>query len=106
LPFFEAFDSPTSLTSCARRDSSTHAPQALELLNGPLSNELATAFAQRLEAETNPDPLHRINLAYQLAMGRPPSPLELRIATKFLREQSLKEFALALFNLNGVLYVF
>ena len=33
LPFLEAFDAPALLTSCARRESSTHAPQALELLN-------------------------------------------------------------------------
>jgi hypothetical protein len=34
-----------------RRESSTHAPQALELLNGRTANELARAFAARLRSE-------------------------------------------------------
>ena len=44
-PFLDVFDSPALMTSCGRRESSTHAPQALELLNGRLSNELASSFA-------------------------------------------------------------
>ena len=50
LPFMETFDAPALQTSCSRRESSTHAPQALELLNGPLSNDLAEAFAGRLQS--------------------------------------------------------
>ena len=45
LPFEEVFDAPDTLLSCARREQSTHAPQALELLNGQTSNDLAAAFA-------------------------------------------------------------
>ena len=41
LPFMEVFDAPDTLLSCARREQSTHAPQALELLNGQTSNDLA-----------------------------------------------------------------
>jgi hypothetical protein len=48
LPFMETFDQPSLQNSCARRESSTHAPQALELLNGRWSNDLAVAFAERL----------------------------------------------------------
>src|SRR5215212_6562941 len=48
LPFLEVFDAPAILLSCARREQSTHAPQALELLNGKTSNELAAVFAKRL----------------------------------------------------------
>ena len=36
LPFMEVFDAPDVQISCPRRESSTHAPQALELLNGDL----------------------------------------------------------------------
>ena len=56
LPFMEVFDQPALQTSCARRESSTHAPQALELLNGKLANDLAEAFAQRLIAEAGSEP--------------------------------------------------
>jgi hypothetical protein len=38
-------------------------------------------------------------------MGRPPTPDERTLSLAFLREQPLKEFALAVFNLNGFLYV-
>ena len=48
LPFEEVFDAPDTLLSCARREQSTHAPQALELLNGQTSNDLAAEFADRI----------------------------------------------------------
>jgi mono/diheme cytochrome c family protein len=105
LPFLETFDAPAMLTSCARRETTTHAPQALELLNGALSNELAGAFAARLEAETGGSPDRVVERAFRLALGRPPTVEERELSLAFLREQPLKEFALALFNLNGFLYV-
>jgi hypothetical protein len=105
LPFMETFDQPALLTSCGRRESSTHAPQALEMLNSRLSNELAAAFAERLEKETGGDPGRIVERGYWLAVGRPPAAKERALSTAFLKEQPLKEFALALFNLNAFLYV-
>ncbi len=105
LPFMETFDQPALLTSCGRRESSTHAPQALELLNGKLSNELAAAFAERVEKETGGDAGRVIERAYWLSVGRPPTSKERSLAAAYLKEQPLKEFALALFNLNAFLYV-
>jgi hypothetical protein len=105
LPFMEVFDQPDLITSCARRVSSTHPPQSLELLNGELSNRLAVDFAARLKAEAGDDPAKQIELAYWLAAGRPPSEQERKLAREFLREQPLREFALAMFNLNSFLYV-
>ena len=52
LPFMDTFDAPALQSSCSRRESSTHAPQALELLNGQLSNDLARSFASRLREES------------------------------------------------------
>jgi hypothetical protein len=37
LPFMGVFDAPDMQLSCPRREQSTHAPQALELLNGQTS---------------------------------------------------------------------
>jgi len=105
LPFLEAFDAPALMTSCARRESSTHAPQALELLNGRTSNELAAALAHRLEQETGGDRRQIIERAYRLTLGRSPTEEERKLSDAFLGEQPLSEFALALFNLNGLLYV-
>jgi mono/diheme cytochrome c family protein len=105
LPSMEVFDQPTLNASCGRRECSTHAPQALELLNGNLSNQLAEAFAERLTRQAGTDSSARIDLAFRLAAGRLPTPEEKRLAIAFLERHPLKEFTLALFNLNAFLYV-
>jgi uncharacterized protein DUF1549/uncharacterized protein DUF1553 len=109
LPFLEVFDAPDILLSCARREQSTHAPQALELLNGKTSNDLAGAFAQRLLTERKTTS-ERVHYAWRLATGRLPSAGEKAIAMKFFGSNSndpeaMKEFALAVFNFNSFLYV-
>ncbi len=105
LPFMETFDAPALQTSCPRRETSTHAPQALELLNGDFANEMAGAFAKRLVRECGRRPERIVQRAFRLALGRSPTPREQKLSVEFLRDQSVKEFALAVFNLNGFLYV-
>jgi hypothetical protein len=105
LPMLEVFDAPALSTSCPRREASTHVPQALELLNGRLANDLASVFADRLRREAGGVPSQTIHRAYLLAIGRPPTPREEALAHEFLRDGPLEEFTLALFNLNGFLYV-
>jgi hypothetical protein len=107
LPFMQVFDAPDMLVSCPRRESSTHAPQALEMLNGDLANRMAKAFSARLLREAGADPRRQVDLAYRLATGRAPRLAELRMALEFLKEgeQAREQFALAMFNLNGFLYV-
>ncbi|MES1260415.1 MAG: DUF1553 domain-containing protein, partial [Acidobacteriota bacterium] len=111
LPFMQAFDAPDMAGSCPRRESSTHAPQALELLNGDLANGMAKALAARLLAEAGPDHRKQIRLTWQLAAGRSPGPEELRLAMQFLNvdraneAKAREQFALAVFNLNSFLYV-
>src|ERR1041385_9483849 len=109
LPFVEVFDAPDTLLSCARREQSTHAPQALELMNGKTSNELAAVFAERLIKERS-TPAERIDYAWRLTAGRLPTASEKAPALKFLSTApddppKVKEFALAVFNLNAFLYV-
>ena len=109
LPFMGVFDAPDMQLSCPRREQSTHAPQALELLNGQTSNDLAQAFAARL-AEERPTAAARIDRAWHLAIGRPPTPKEKLLAERYLAEEAgsplrLKELALDVFNLNAFLYV-
>ena len=64
---------PDMNISCARRESSTHAPQALELMNGDLANRLAVDFAKRLETEAGRSRAKQVELAYKLAAGRAPT---------------------------------
>ena len=105
LPFLQVFDAPESLVSCPRRESSTHAPQALELLNGSFANEMAQAFSATLLREAGPSQRRQIELAYRLAAGRAPKPVELAIALKFFETGARDQFALAMLNLNSFLYV-
>jgi hypothetical protein len=109
LPFMGVFDAPDTLLSCPRREQSTHAPQALEMLNGSLSNQLAEAFADRLRKEARADSA-RVDRAWRLALGRPPTQKEKALALQYLAAKpndavTLKELALDVFNLNAFMYV-
>ncbi|HEU0122277.1 MAG TPA: DUF1549 and DUF1553 domain-containing protein [Bryobacteraceae bacterium] len=104
LPFMQVFDSPDTLLSCARREQSTHAPQALELLNGTVSNELAVSFAKHLQGTAR----QRVDRAWQLATGRLPNAKERALSLQYLDDPdpaAASEFALSLFNSNAFLYV-
>jgi len=106
LPMMEVFDAPDLAVSCPRRESSTHAPQTLEMLNGKFSNEKAKVFAERLQREAGADNRKFVNRAYELATGRPATAKELQIALSYLSSTGTREqFALAVFNLNSFLYV-
>jgi len=101
MPFNQVFDAPDTLLSCARRDQSTHAPQALELLNGTLSNDLAVAFSKQLTGD-------KVTQAFRLATGRAPNAKERLVSKKYLDDPdpaAVTEFALSLFNSNAFLYV-
>jgi hypothetical protein len=101
----ELFDQPDLQTSCPRREASTHSPQALEMLNGTLSNQLAEALAERLRRECPDSPNDQLQHAFLLTVGRCPTPAEQRLALEFLGEHPLRELALALFNTNAFFYV-
>jgi hypothetical protein len=105
LPFMEVFDQPSAQTSCAQREQSTHALQALELLNGRLANELAHAFAGRLQQASMNDRDFLIRYAFAACVGRAPSDREQQLAQGFLARNELSEFCLAMYNLNAFLYV-
>ena len=98
LPMAETFDAPNLSTSCARRQSTIVAPQALTLLNGALTRTEAEHFAKRIEA--NPDP---ITDAFWLALSRPPTEKERHAAEPL--KSNLPSLAAVLFNLNEFLYV-
>ena len=106
LPFMEVFDPPDLQTSCARRESSTHAPQALEMLNGELSQRPGRGVRPSDQAEAGDDPRTAVERAFRLAAGRGPhGPESAHLALRIPPRQPLEEFALAMFNLNAFLYV-
>ncbi len=75
-PFFETFNQPGSTNSCEGRETSTVAPQALTLINAEEMQDRALAFANRLIQEDKSES-QTITRAFNLALGRPPSPSEL-----------------------------
>jgi hypothetical protein len=87
-PLFGAFDAPDSNESCARRHVSTNAPQALMLLNGKLTQEIARAFAGRVLREAGTQPARVVERAYRLALGRAPDADEAALAARFLDRQA------------------
>jgi hypothetical protein len=105
LPMMEVFDAPDGLVSCPRRETSTHAPQALELLNGRFSNEQAEVLAAKLTKLSGGKPERMVDEAYLVLTGRRPTLKERQVGIEFARQVSAKEFALGMLNLNAFLYV-
>jgi hypothetical protein len=106
-PFFEAFDRPDTNASCPKRPVTTIAPQALSLLNSPLSSEAAHALAARAERKAGQGVDAKVERAYLLTLGRRPDPAELALAREFLSRDgsSFADFCLALLNLNEFVYI-
>jgi hypothetical protein len=87
-PLFSLFDAPDGNETCSRRNLTTTAPQALMLLNGKLTLDLARAFAGRLLREGKTDPARLVDRAYRLALGRAPDAEEMQTARGFLARQA------------------
>jgi hypothetical protein len=87
-PLFSAFDAPDGNETCARRNVSTNAPQALMLLNGKVALDVARAFAGRVLREKGDGPADVIARAYRLALCRPPDAREQALALAFLSEEA------------------
>jgi hypothetical protein len=105
-PFFEAFDQPNLVSSVARRNRTTIAPQALILMNNPMIAFQARKFAERVRGEAGDDMEAQITRAIEIALGRPPKPIEIANGAEFVAEHSdgLPAFCHLLFNLNEFLY--
>jgi hypothetical protein len=100
------FDQPDTITSCAMRSTSTHALQALTLMNSGFMQEQSKLFADRLERECNGKRDCMIDLSYKLTLGRLPSAIEKQMAVDFSKgEQKLSDYTLAMLNRNEFVYV-
>jgi hypothetical protein len=82
-PMIEVFNGPSLDLSCERRDSTTIPTQSFTLFNGQFANDMALAFAVRLEKEA-PTVEGRLRRAFDLAYGRAPAPEEIRLARAHL----------------------
>ncbi len=115
-PLFDSFDAPDTQTACPRRETSTHALQALNLLNSDFAAARARALAQRVLNERG-DEIGRIRSLYRIVLAREPRPAEVERARVFLQTQAGRidgpgrqaaawtDLALAMLNSNEFLYV-
>jgi hypothetical protein len=85
LPFFDAFNSPDNVSSCAGRDSTVVASQALTLLNSADTLLHARTLAGRLWMQSHGDVSKAAALAWMLVFGRPIADAESQRAMAFLQ---------------------
>ncbi len=104
-PMFEVFDMPDPNFSAGRRTVSTVPTQALTLINNDFVLKQAQMFADRVKKEAGADPVRQINLAYRIALARPPDDAELALATDLLGTHSLVDLTHVLLNLSEFLYM-
>jgi hypothetical protein len=82
-PFLALFDGPDPNATTPERRPTTVPTQSLYFLNDPFVHAKSERFAARLRAEADTGE-HRIQRAYHLALGRPPTSLEQAEAVEFL----------------------
>jgi hypothetical protein len=102
---FGDFDCPDASQTAPRRNSSTTALQALNLLNGALVVQQAAQFADRLHREAPADPEQQVRRAFWLAFGRAPEADESTAAAQLIRQQGLGVFCRALINANEFVFL-
>jgi len=85
-PLLAQFDAPDATVVCARRFTTTTAPQALMLLNDKIVLEMARRFAGRV-LDTASCPSQLIQQAYLLGLGRRPDANEAKTMQEFLKRQ-------------------
>jgi hypothetical protein len=116
----QAFDAPEPLVSQGARPTTTVAPQALWLMNGPQVRAWAGAFAKRFSPLPDQPPAKAVARAYALALNRLPTRTERAAGAAFIeaqtlryraeqkpnaRELALTDFAQVMLSLNEFIYV-
>jgi len=103
-PLLDIFDLPNQNLSCGARNVSTVPTQALTLMNDDFVLKQAQLFANRVAEAAHGDPPAEVEIAYRLALSRPPDVREKELALEFLKTRKLVDLTDVLFNLNEFLY--
>ncbi len=113
-PLFDLFDRPDAQISCARRNESTTAPQALALLNSEFAHDTAAKLAKSLTQTHGSDIPELMTAATRLCLSRIPTEIEITTGSTFIEQQTkltgslnaaLADYCLALLNSNEFLFV-
>ncbi|MFM7149496.1 MAG: DUF1553 domain-containing protein, partial [Gemmataceae bacterium] len=103
---FGAFDCPDATTTVARRNVSTTALQALNLLHDPFVLDQSERFAERLTREIGSgDVSGQVQRAFLLAFGRPPEADEHASGIELVRQHGLASLCRALYNANEFVFI-
>ena len=105
VPMLEVFDMPDPNITAGPRTISTVPTQSLTLLNDEFVRHQAKLFAGRVEEGAPNDVAKQIDLAYRIALSRPPDDKELQIGMDMVKKQGLVDFAQVVLNLNEFLYL-
>jgi hypothetical protein len=102
---FGAFDCPDATQMMPRRNVSTTALQALNLLNGPFVHDQSERFAARVDREAGPEATDQVRRAFLLAFGREPTVTGTRAAVSLVQRHSLAALCRVLFNANEFVFI-
>jgi hypothetical protein len=105
--FLQAFDVDDGRAPCPMRTQTVTAPQALFLMNSPDIDKACAELASRLQKESKGDLPVAVDLAYRLALARPPSVPEQKSALAYIENDAarLNQLSWLLFNLDEFIYV-
>jgi hypothetical protein len=105
--FLQAFDVDDGRAPCPMRTQTVTAPQGLFMMNSPEIENASTMFADRLRKESEGDLGKAVDLAYRIALSRPPSTVEKENALKYVGADTnrLKDLAWVIFNLDEFIYI-
>jgi len=105
FPMMQVFDLPDLNMSYGARNVSTVPTQALTLMNSEIVTRQAQLLADRAKGMAGSDTAKQIDVAYKLALTRPPTPKELTLARELVEGRSLVDFTNVLLNLSEFLYM-
>ena len=116
----QTFDAPEPLVSQGTRPTTTVAPQALLLMNGPHIRHWAEAFSERFAPNIQQSTYDSVQQAYHIGLNREPTRFELAESAAFIAAQTeryradeqanaerlaLTDFAQVMMGLNEFIYV-
>ena len=103
-PFLTVLDCADPSMTVATRNETVNALQALAMRNNRLTVAMAKHFATRVSKDASTPPA-QIDLAFRLALGRPPSTNEAEAMSVYVREHGLTNLCRLIFNLNEFNFV-
>jgi hypothetical protein len=97
------FDLPDNAFAAPKRSNTTTPMQALTMLNHSFTIDMANALSDRCRNQPNPEAA--ITATYRTVYQRPPTEVELALASDFVAINGLEYFCRVLLNTNELIYI-